>query len=138
MQWLVLFLVLVLGAATLIANDSRFIMLKPSITHTASPSSCCVPAGWVAICRRSRPKTCPGGSSSAAGYCWAVWMLTLAAANFVVAMNFDFQVWSWFFVIGLVGGKILAWSCNMPSDGPRSCANFAQHRPRPPEAKVAL
>ena len=34
-------------------------------------------------------------------------MLTLAAANFVVAMNFDFQVWSWFFVIGLVGGKIL-------------------------------
>ena len=31
----------------------------------------------------------------------------MAVANFVVAMNFDFQVWSWFFFIGLFGGKIL-------------------------------
>jgi intracellular septation protein len=43
-----------------------------------------------------------------AGYCWAAWFFVLAAANLVVAMNFDFQVWSWFFAIGLVGGKILA------------------------------
>ena len=35
MQWLVLFLVLVLGGVTLLANDGRFIMLKPSITHSA-------------------------------------------------------------------------------------------------------
>ena len=33
MQWLVLFLVLVLGAATLIANDSRFIMLLVVMLH---------------------------------------------------------------------------------------------------------
>src|SRR5687767_13988799 len=35
MQWLVLFLVLVLGGATLIANDARFIMVKRHIIHTA-------------------------------------------------------------------------------------------------------
>ena len=35
MQWLVLFLVLVLGGATLLANDGRFIMLKSSISHSA-------------------------------------------------------------------------------------------------------
>jgi len=35
MQWLVLGLVLVLGAATLITSDSRFIMVKPSIIHCA-------------------------------------------------------------------------------------------------------
>ena len=34
-------------------------------------------------------------------------MFVLAAANLVVALNFDFQVWAWFFAIGLVGGKIL-------------------------------
>ena len=35
MQWLVLFLVLVLGGATLLASDGRFIMLKSSISHSA-------------------------------------------------------------------------------------------------------
>ena len=35
MQWLVLGMVIVLGAATLITQDSRFIMVKPSIIHFA-------------------------------------------------------------------------------------------------------
>ena len=107
MQWLVLFLVLVLGAATLIANDSRFIMLKPSLTHTAIAIVMLRP-GWMG---RYLPPIATENLSRrfivGAGYCWAAWMFTLAVANFVVAMNFDFAVWSWFFAIGLVGGKIL-------------------------------
>ena len=35
MQWLALGLVLVLGAATLITQDSRFIMVKPTLVHWA-------------------------------------------------------------------------------------------------------
>ncbi len=35
MQWLVLGMVVVLGSATLITEDSRFIMMKPSIVHFA-------------------------------------------------------------------------------------------------------
>ena len=35
MQWLVLGMVVVLGSATLIIQDSRFIMMKPSIVHFA-------------------------------------------------------------------------------------------------------
>ena len=35
MQWLALGLVLVLGAATLITQDSRFIMVKPTVIHWA-------------------------------------------------------------------------------------------------------
>src|SRR5260370_112293 len=35
MQWLVLGMVVVLGSATLITEDSRFVMMKPSIVHFA-------------------------------------------------------------------------------------------------------
>ena len=35
MQWLALALVLALGAATLISQDGRFIMLKPTLVHWA-------------------------------------------------------------------------------------------------------
>ena len=35
MQWLALGLVLVLGAATFITQDSRFIMVKPTLVHWA-------------------------------------------------------------------------------------------------------
>src|SRR5579871_3076902 len=35
MQWLILGMVVVLGSATLITQDSRFIMVKPSIIHFA-------------------------------------------------------------------------------------------------------
>ena len=107
MQWLVLFLVLVLGGASLIANDSRFIMLKPSLTHTAVAIVMMRP-GWMG---RYLPPIAIENLSQrfivGAGYCWAAWMMTLAAANLVVAMNFSFQAWSWFFAIGMVGGKIL-------------------------------
>lgn len=107
MQWLVLFLVVVLGGATLIANDSRFIMLKPSLTHSAVAIVMLRP-GWMA---RYMPPIALENLSRrfvvAAGYCWAALMLTMALANLVVAMNFSFQVWSWFVAVGLLGGKIL-------------------------------
>ncbi len=107
MQWLVLFLVLVLGGATLLANDGRFIMVKPSITHAAIAIVMLRP-GWMG---RYLPPIATDNLSRGfivgAGYCWAAWMIVLAAANLVVAMNFDFQVWAWFFGFGLVGGKLL-------------------------------
>ena len=108
MQWLVLFLVLVLGTATLIANDSRFIMIKPSLTHTAIGIVMLRP-GWMG---RYLPPIATDNLSRGfivgAGYCWAAWMIALAAANLVVAMNFDFKTWAWFVGIGLFGGKLLA------------------------------
>lgn len=107
-QWLVLFLVLVLGGATLIANDVRFIMIKPSLVHAAIGVVMLRP-GWMG---RYLPPIATDNLSQrfivGAGYCWAVWFFVLALANLVVALNFDFRVWSWFFAIGLVGGKILA------------------------------
>jgi intracellular septation protein len=108
LQWLVLALVLVLGGLTLIANDGRFIMLKSSISHSAIGVVLLRP-GWMG---RYLPPIAVDNLSQrfilVAGYCWAGWFFVLAAANLVVALNFDFNVWSWFFLFGMVGGKILA------------------------------
>lgn len=109
MQWLVLGLVLVLGAATLISRDSRFIMIKPSLVHAAIGIVMLRP-GWMG---RYLPKVVTDNLSEGfilnAGYCWAALMFALAAANVIVATSFDFRIWGWFVSFGLIGAKLVAF-----------------------------
>lgn len=109
MQWLVLGLVLVLGAATLISHDSRFIMIKPSLIHSAI-GLVMLRSGWMG---RYLPKVATDNLSARfivnAGYCWAALMFALAIANVVIATSFDFRVWAWFVSFGLIGAKLVAF-----------------------------
>src|SRR5215510_10531342 len=91
MQWLAIVLVLGLGAATLISQDSRFIMLKPSLVHWAVGAVMLRP-GWmirylppIARDHIARPVLV------AAGYAWAGLMLLLGVANVIVALSLSFQ-----------------------------------------------
>ena len=79
MQWLVLGLVLVLGAATLITSDSRFIMVKPSIIHCAV-GAVMLRRGWMIrylppIARDNLPESV----MVTAGYAWAALMFVLGS-----------------------------------------------------------
>ncbi|ETR78383.1 intracellular septation protein [Afipia sp. P52-10] len=109
MQWLVLGLVLVLGAVTLITHDSRFIMIKPSLVHGAIGIVMLRP-GWMG---RYLPKVATENLSQRfiinAGYCWAALMFVLAIANVIVATSFGFRVWGWFVSVGLIGAKLVAF-----------------------------
>jgi intracellular septation protein A len=109
MQWLVLGLVLVLGAATLIANDSRFIMIKPSIIHAAIGVVMLRP-GWMG---RYLPPVAHDNLSerfiAITGYCWAALMFALAAAKLVIATGFSLAVWGWFVTVGLPGAEVAAF-----------------------------
>jgi intracellular septation protein len=109
MQWLVLGLVLVLGAATFITSDSRFIMVKPSIVHCAV-GAVMLRRGWMIrylppIARDNLPE----GVMVAAGYAWAALMFVLGLANLVIAMGFSFRVWAWFISFGAIGAKVAAF-----------------------------
>jgi len=110
MQWLVLGLVLVLGGATLITQDSRFIMAKPSLIHTAIGVVLLRP-GWMG---RYLPDIArdnlPARAIVIAGYCWAALMFVLAMANLVVATTMPFYVWGWFVAFGLIGAKLAAFA----------------------------
>src|SRR5215467_13848234 len=109
MQWLVLGMVVVLGAATLITEDSRFVMMKPSIVHFAV-GAVMLRRGWMMrylppIVRDNIPESV----LLAAGYAWAVLMFALGALNIVIALALPFRVWAWFISVGAIGAKIVAF-----------------------------
>ena len=83
MQWLALGLVLVLGAATLITQDSRFIMVKPTVVHWAI-GAVMLRHGWMMrylppIARDNLPLSV----MVKAGYAWAALMFLLGGLNLV-------------------------------------------------------
>jgi len=109
MQWLILGMVVVLGSATLITQDSRFIMVKPSIVHFAV-GVVMLRRGWMMrylppIARDNIPESVFVG----AGYAWAALMFALGALNIVIAVTLPFGVWAWFISAGAIGAKIVAF-----------------------------
>ena len=109
MQWLVLGMVIVLGAATLITQDSRFIMVKPSIIHFAV-GAVMLRRGWMTrylppIVRDNIPEPILVG----AGYAWAALMFALGALNIVIAVTLPFKIWAWFISVGAIGAKVVAF-----------------------------
>jgi intracellular septation protein len=109
MQWLALGLVLVLGAATLITQDSRFIMAKPTVIHWAI-GAVMLRHGWMT---RYLPPVArdnlPLNVMVVSGYAWAALMLVLGALNLFIATTMSFQAWAWFITIGAVGAKVVAF-----------------------------
>jgi intracellular septation protein A len=93
-QLMALGLVVVLGGAALISNDSRFVMLKPSISRSAI-GAVMLRRGWLG---RYLPKittdTLPAVVIDRTGYAWAALMFGLAALNLIVAASFSIQVWA--------------------------------------------
>ena len=109
MQWLALGLVLVLGAATLITQDSRFIMVKPTVVHWAI-GAVMLRHGWMTrylppIARDNLPLSV----MVKAGYAWAALMFLLGGLNLFVATTMSFQAWAWFITFGAVGAKVVAF-----------------------------
>jgi intracellular septation protein len=109
MQWLALGLVLVLGAATLITQDSRFIMVKPTVIHWAI-GAVMLRHGWMTrylppIARDNLPVSV----MVKAGYAWAVLMLVLGGLNLFIATTMSFQAWAWFISFGAMSAQIAAF-----------------------------
>jgi intracellular septation protein len=108
MQWMSLGLVLVLGAATLLSQNPRFMMLKPSFVHLAI-AAVMLRRGWMtrylpAIARENLPETVIIG----AGFGWAGLMAALAIANILIATQLDIRIWAWFISFGAIGAKLAA------------------------------
>lgn len=96
MQWVSLALVIVLGSATLITNNPRFVMIKPSI-GTFAVGCVMLRRNWMG---RYLPPIVTQNVSEAIlvgwGYVWSVLMFVLAAANLFVAFEFGMGIWAWF------------------------------------------
>jgi intracellular septation protein A len=109
MGWLSLVMVIALGGASLITNDSRFIMAKPSVVHFAV-GVVMLRRGWLArympeFVKQNVPENVLVGS----GYAWAALMFALGLINLYVANRYSIDVWAWFISVYAVGAKVIAF-----------------------------
>src|SRR5260370_37170303 len=98
MQWMSLFLVLGAGAATLMTNDPRFVMIKPSVIYLIVGIVMLNP-GWM---NRYLPPFAVEIVPDIAfifGFAWAGLMFFSAGLNLIVALNFSVVTWSVFMSI---------------------------------------
>ncbi|MET0969850.1 MAG: septation protein IspZ [Tardiphaga sp.] len=109
MTYASLALVIVLGAATLLTRDPRFVLAKPAIAHFAI-GAIMLRRGW--MLRYLPPivtETIPG-AAIAAGYGWALLMFALGAGTIAIAMTGDIKLWAFYVSVVALGAKLLAFA----------------------------
>ena len=109
MTYASLALVIVLGSATLLTNDPRFVLAKPAIGHFAI-GAIMLKRGW--LLRYLPPivtETIPEYVTFA-GYAWAVLMFALGAGTIATALTGDMKLWTFYVTVVLVGAKVAAFA----------------------------
>jgi intracellular septation protein A len=109
MTYASLALVIVLGTATLLTHDPRFVLAKPAIGHFAI-GAIMLKRGWMlrylpAIVTETIPEYV-----MVAGYAWAALMFVLGAGTIGVAMTGDMKLWTFYVTVVLVGAKFAAFA----------------------------
>ena len=108
MTWASLGLVIVLGGATLLTHDPRFVLAKPAIGHFAI-GAIMLKRGW--MLRYMPPivtETVPE-YVTVAGYAWAALMFVLGAGTIAIAATGDLKLWAFYLSVVLIGAKVLAF-----------------------------
>jgi intracellular septation protein len=109
MTYASLALVVVLGSATLLTRDPRFVLAKPSIAHFAI-GAIMLRRNWMqrympTIVRETIPEFI-----TAAGYAWAALMFALGAGTIAVAMTGDIKLWAFYVSVVALGAKVVAFA----------------------------
>jgi intracellular septation protein A len=109
MAYASLALVIVLGSATLLTNDPRFMLAKPSIAHFAI-GAIMLKRGW--MLRYMPPivvETIPE-YVTVAGYAWAMLMFALGFGTIAVALTGDLKLWTIYVSVIAIGVKVIAFA----------------------------
>ena len=109
MTYASLALVIVLGSATILTQDPRFVLAKPAIAHFAI-GAIMLKRGWML---RYMPQiaveTIPE-YITIAGYAWAALMFALGAGTIAVALTGDLKLWAFYVSFVAIGAKVLAFA----------------------------
>jgi len=107
MQWASLGLVITMGGASLITQDPRFVMFKPTLVDAVLAVVMAQP-GWLArylppiVTDHVEPRVIAAWSCA-----WPVLMAALGLANVAVALTLSFDVWVWYSSIAPMACVIL-------------------------------
>ena len=114
MTWASLGLVIVLGGATILTSDPRFVLAKPAIAHFAI-GAIMLKRGW--MLRYMPPivaETIPE-YVTIAGYAWAALMFALGLGTIAVALTGDMKLWAIYVSVVAMGAKVAAFALSKPS-----------------------
>src|ERR1700748_3868967 len=109
MTWASLGLVIVLGGATILTSDPRFVLAKPAIAHFAI-GAIMLKRGW--MLRYMPPivaETIPE-YVTLASYAWAALMFALGCGTIAIAMTGDMKLWAIYVSVVAIGAKIAAFA----------------------------
>jgi intracellular septation protein len=109
MTYASLALVIVLGTATILTQDPRFVLAKPSIAHFAI-GAIMLKRGWMLRYMPARVTEVIPEYVTIAGYAWAALMFVLGAGTIAVAATGDLKLWGFYVSVVAVGAKIAAFA----------------------------
>jgi intracellular septation protein len=109
MTYASLALVIVLGTATLLTHDPRFVLAKPSIAHFAI-GAIMLKRGWLLRYMPPRVSETIPEYVTIAGYGWAALMFALGLGTIAVALTGDLRLWAVYVSVVLIGAKLAAFA----------------------------
>ena len=109
MTWASLALVIVLGAATLLTSDPRFVLAKPSIAHFAI-GAIMLKRGWMLRYMPPIAAATIPEYVTIAGYAWAALMFVLGLGTIAVAATGDLKLYAFYVSVVMIGAKVLAFA----------------------------
>lgn len=93
LEWLSLFLVFAAGTATILTDDPRVMLFKPSVIY-AIVGVAMLKRGWLIRYLPTIAKTVASDVAVVVGYAWAALMFVTAAVNVLVAFTYNVQIWA--------------------------------------------
>jgi intracellular septation protein len=93
MEWLSLFLVIAAGTATILTDDLRFVLFKPSVIYVIV-GVVMLKAGWMIRYLPAIARAVASDVAVAVGYAWAALMFVSAAVNSSLAIACSVQTWA--------------------------------------------
>ncbi|TQX89410.1 MULTISPECIES: septation protein IspZ [unclassified Rhizobium] len=106
MQWLSLFLVFASGTATMVTDDPRFVLFKPSVIYVIVGAAMLKP-GWINRYLPAIARAVSADIGIALGFVWSGLMFTTAALNAYLALSTEIKTWALTMAIFTISSKVL-------------------------------
>jgi intracellular septation protein A len=109
MTYASLALVIMLGTATILTRDPRFVLAKPAIAHFAI-GAIMLKRGWMLrYMPQIATETIPE-YITIAGFAWAALMFALGLGVIAVASTGDLKLWAFYISVVAIGAKLAAFA----------------------------
>lgn len=105
LEWLSLFLVIAAGTATILTDDPRVMLFKPSVIY-AVVGIAMLKSGWIIRYLPPIAKAVAPDIAVVAGYAWAALMFLTAGVNAIMAITYSLQTWAAFMLIFGIVSKV--------------------------------